>query len=312
MLAKQGVATLTRSSVFYDALGNMDDLHHSAQQLKSAFLKAGKNADTLIVSYEGFSGSLRKGYRDVGDLAKLLSIATEGYETSVIVYFRRQDAFIQTAYTQLIHEGETLTFSDYVNSLRDDDFNWSLVAQAYATQLGPDHLISEFYDKDLIDGPGLLADFFNKAGISPMPQIPERSQNINVSLKGASLEFLRLSNQVLSHDDSHLMRKLLQSNKDAPQQSAGLLSSAQSQKLQKRYLESNRELSHQFISNGENRDFINQPWTGNTEEPQAITVQEFTQISAPLLVDLAKRLQTLEKRYKGVESIRRVFKSDTD
>lgn len=61
----------------------------------------------VIISSESFSGNLFKLYADRKWMFKIIKQAIpEGYRTHFIVFFRRQDDFIQSAYAQAINENQ--------------------------------------------------------------------------------------------------------------------------------------------------------------------------------------------------------------
>ena len=98
----------------------------------------------FIMSFEGFSGDLEQGYKNSRLIAQTLKEATSEFDVSVIVYLRRQDTFLESAYTQLIHQGESFSFSEFRNNYDFSSFNWLDLLNNY----------SEFFGK--VDNPQLI------------------------------------------------------------------------------------------------------------------------------------------------------------
>ena len=59
---------------------------------------------SAVISSEHFSGNPRLCYKHASACAKALAMIFEGIPTEIIVYYRRQDSFCESLYTQGIHE----------------------------------------------------------------------------------------------------------------------------------------------------------------------------------------------------------------
>ena len=76
------------------------------QELKHFLMhKMGRQDGTFLVSCEYLSGDRATMYANSDVLAQMLQAATERYPTEICVLFRRQDEFIQSMYTQIVHRG---------------------------------------------------------------------------------------------------------------------------------------------------------------------------------------------------------------
>ena len=68
----------------------------------------------FAMSSEGFFGNLFKDYYNSEWISEFLSKVSAGFDVRIIVYLRRQDFFIESLYTQMIHQGESYSFLDFV------------------------------------------------------------------------------------------------------------------------------------------------------------------------------------------------------
>ncbi|HDL01809.1 MAG TPA: hypothetical protein ENH23_06210 [candidate division Zixibacteria bacterium] len=126
-----------------------------------------KNTDQcFILSREGFSGNPLIGYKNAGIVAKRLSQITTNFDVYIIVYLRRQDGFVESMYTQQIHEGESYTFQSFLYSLPAFSFNWKHLLTCYSEYFGKENIIVRQYDKFFLPEPdSLLVDFCQILGI---------------------------------------------------------------------------------------------------------------------------------------------------
>jgi hypothetical protein len=83
---------------------------------------------TLLLSSEGFSGSVRRGYSNANHCAQILA----GHTVIIVAYLRAQDSFMESLYTQQIHQGDAIPFADFLASLPPQSFDWHAHIQAFA------------------------------------------------------------------------------------------------------------------------------------------------------------------------------------
>ena len=76
-----------------------------------------KYEDLLVISFENFSGLTLSGYKNSEAIANILYDAVKDFseDSKIIVYLRRQDLFIESLYTQFIHQGEFFSFNDFLS-----------------------------------------------------------------------------------------------------------------------------------------------------------------------------------------------------
>ena len=122
-------------------------------------------------------------------------LASRGMELKVIVYLRRQDEFVQSRYRQRIKTGETFSFYEFLDTLRQNkyplDFYDSL--NKISDAIGRDNLIIRIYEKCQYEGFGhtLCSDFLTIFDLSVSDGFTESERTMNRSLSGTYLEIRR-------------------------------------------------------------------------------------------------------------------------
>jgi len=71
------------------------------------------SATTIILSNEYYCGSFMDGYAESKNMARKLHYVIGDNNAKILVYLRRQDSFIESIYTQMIHMGESYTFEEF-------------------------------------------------------------------------------------------------------------------------------------------------------------------------------------------------------
>lgn len=117
--------------------------------------QAGRPMRFLMTS-EGFSGDPMTGYADAPVVASRLRAATHGFDARIILFLRRQDDFIESWYTQRIHEGRSETFDEFLQLIRLEEMSWLRLAEAYAAEFGRENIIVRRYHKAFYPEPADL------------------------------------------------------------------------------------------------------------------------------------------------------------
>jgi len=166
---------------------------------------------SFIISDEALSGNTDCYYRNIDVIAKSFQEITKGFLVKIIVYLRSQDQFIQSAYTQKIHQGESYSFKEFLNSFPIDALNWKKLLDIYAEYFGKQNLIPRVYDDQLLlDGRGVLNDFakiINCEELASTKQIKYKNKGYSRD----SVELARLLNPKLNDQEVRFLRSILQS-----------------------------------------------------------------------------------------------------
>lgn len=134
--------------------------------------------DVFLMSYEGLSGNIYYPYKNCAIIAEILSKVMEGFEVYIIVYLRRQDLFVESMYTQMIKEGFSISFKDYISKFDTTFFDWKILTDSYSKFFGKNRLIVKVYDKSDLGKNGITSSFADIIGIT---NINFKKFNINTN-----------------------------------------------------------------------------------------------------------------------------------
>lgn len=117
-------------------------------------------------------------------------------EVRYVVYFRRQEDWLISAYSQMIKTGGSMTLDEFFEKRKDRDYLRRL--NAWLEVFGRERLSVRLLERDALRDGDLIADFAHEAGIDPAPMrtVPRR----NESLTRASGEYLRVLNAKLREE----------------------------------------------------------------------------------------------------------------
>ncbi|MGD8458533.1 MAG: hypothetical protein PVF83_19320, partial [Anaerolineales bacterium] len=113
----------------------------------------------FVMSYEGYSGDVFRGYLNSEIVAESLRRITEGCEVEIIVFLRRQDLFIESMYTQTIHQGQTWSFNDFLTTFDNSSFNWYLLLSNYAKYFYKSRITVRRYEKKHLMNQNSVVEF---------------------------------------------------------------------------------------------------------------------------------------------------------
>ena len=207
----------------------------------------------FVMSSEALSGLATNGYQNSSIVASMLREATKQYEVKLIVYLRRQDDFVESMYTQIIHQGESFSFKEFLTGYEGvDALNYSRMLQDFRIYFGDHNLIVKSYHD--ASERGLLRDFAEV--INSVVLSNASGERKNPSYSPHALNIARVSNPHLDREQKRKLRRALQNvmPKNQAEPFSYFYEEERSIFLEK-YAPSNREVAD-FYFNGElNRMF---------------------------------------------------------
>lgn len=258
---------------------------------------------TFVMSYEDFSGNLMQGYRNAPIVARVLKEATEGFEVFIVVYLRRQDTFLESIYTQTVHEGGSDSFEKFIANYDSLFFDWYFLLRSYADQFGKERIFVRRYDKkNLQDRNSLIDDFADIINSSALKQI-EMQEIHNAGYSRDALEIARLCNPHLNIREKRQLRRIFQSSSaKLPFEEYEFLSFNDRKKILNRYSESNAKVAREYLKEKTGMLF-SEPNTSAVRyeglTPESVAkILTLAVISKPVLTDeellCLKRLRKIE------------------
>jgi hypothetical protein len=242
---------------------------------------------TLVLSSEGFSGSLRRGYSNAPICANILAQILADHSVTVVAYLRSQDSFIESLYTQHIHQGESTPFADYLATLPPQAFDWHAHLQSFAAAFGSASLrVRPYHNSQLPEPDAILRDFCQILGC-PFAPASHGPTLKNVGYSRDATELALLVNPSLNSTDRQTLRKLLQRSASkgtwnaysyfTPNQRAAILN---------QYAQSNELVAQHFLGGSWPAFF---PTTPPAPSYQGLTLTSVTLILVKLLLELHRQ-----------------------
>jgi hypothetical protein len=245
-------------SICEDTENNAINLTKS-KEFKSFLLnELSRKYSKYIISEEEFSGNIFTCYKDSKNIAKRLKLATKDIFPSVkiIVYIRNQAEWIQSMYTQEIHQGGSLFFKDFLGKIEDDVIDWQHVIGSYESEFGKENIIVKRYDKSLfLKKNSFLKDFFETIQLDYSELImSKKTYNVNSGYSRNALEFARAVNHGLSSIERQYLRHELQKiDSKKPFENYSFFSKYERNDFVLRHEESNNKILKKYFSD---EDFL--------------------------------------------------------
>jgi hypothetical protein len=174
---------------------------------KSIRKNVGHRADNVILSSESLSGFPVRGYVNNAPVCAMLRDATEHLNVKIIIYLRRQDSFVESMYTQMIHEGLNLSFPEFLKNFDTSDaLDYDRMLSNLRNYFGDRNVIVKSYHAAASQG--LLKDF-GKIINSPSLKALNLNDN-NPSYSRKALEIARTCNPFLDKEERVILRRALQ------------------------------------------------------------------------------------------------------
>lgn len=225
-------------------------IDQSRKELFKSIKSKQKNSNTKFIwSFEGFSGNPYTGYNNTSIVAESIKKITQGLDVNIIIYLRRQDDFLESLYTQMIHQGESISFNSFVKKYSDNDFNWEELLLNYSQVFNRENIIVKRYDKFFLPGEyDLINDFLCILNIKKVNHF-DKTSNINSGYSRDTLEIARLLNLHFDEKEKYHLRHILQrSNTKKPFEKYSYWLENEKVVFFKRYLISNSNVADAYLN----------------------------------------------------------------
>ena len=132
------------------------------------------------------------------------------HDAMVIMYLRPQAAFLESYYLQLVQQGESFTFDQWLDRVDFDRVSWSPVVEMLRNAIGPDRVAIGDFEEIRSGQEPFLAGFFRR--IDPAIDLTPRytaKRNLSISEKGLQIA-LAANPHLRTADEKKQMRDFLQ------------------------------------------------------------------------------------------------------
>jgi uncharacterized UPF0146 family protein len=146
------------------------------------------------------------------DIIKAFAKAFDGLDAHIVYTIRPQHAFLESYYLQRIHQGDSLTFDDFIKGVDLESLHWASIVDALTREFGADRVT--VMDFELIrQGQMAFIHEFVRRTISPDITVDTDYDTVkNPSVSARGLEIALRVNPLLEKGERGLMRKFLQAN----------------------------------------------------------------------------------------------------
>lgn len=133
-----------------------------------------------------------------------------GLDIKIIVYFRRQDLFVQSHWAQKVKEGADIDFHEYLESpfFTEYPLDYYRYMNYLASLFGKEALIIRVFEKGQFEGEEntIQSDFLNIFGLKMTDGFVVEKEVYNTSLQGDYLEMKRVLNALPEfHSNRHML-----------------------------------------------------------------------------------------------------------
>ncbi len=139
-----------------------------AESIARCQRKYRKKLHSFVIVWEWFSGDNCNGYLDAKYYAKFIAQYKKKFRVKSIIFFRRQDSFVESMYTQNVKHGYSESFDFYLNNIEAGGFNWLSMTKDYEEELGRNNVIILRYGKEYLqETTSILEKFVQHLGLVP-------------------------------------------------------------------------------------------------------------------------------------------------
>lgn len=231
------------------------------------------------------------------------SLASLDVPKQVVVYLRRQDHWLESAWKQWHNKlPEDPSLSEFVSGANCD---WYEQLERWAKWFGRENIVVRPYEKQQMPG-GLLADFFAAIGcdaalVDSLEPAPEENRSTNSGFSRDVMELLRLSRPLnrSRHDNRlfEMLSELLEDEQKKPEfASYGMLSPAERLEILTRYEPANERIAREYLGRADGKLF-QEPWPA-PDEPwtpyEGLTLERAVPLLMGMLLKMHERLKDLE------------------
>ncbi|WP_299367903.1 hypothetical protein [Winogradskyella sp.] len=164
-----------------------------------------------IICCEYLSGNPKLLYQNVLTVAKLLHQSlTEFEEKKIFVALRKQEQFIQSIYTQYVHQAEDVPIETFLDKTKLEHIKWSGFVEKYRSVFGTQNVTCVPYDKKVLEKKNILNRFGEFSNVSFLKQVSLETLNHGYSKEAMAIA--KECNPELSKEEQKILRQILQTH----------------------------------------------------------------------------------------------------
>ena len=220
-------------------------------------LKLFETYDNVVVSDEQI---WKNTYMDRASLwDELREEAEKGnFQVKVIVYIRRQDAYIASLWNQSVKtairkDRALMTIEEYMENMPpSEQLDYYQQIERISSVLGKENVIVRVFERGRFTGGSIYSDFLKAIGLELTDDMDIKTDVRNISLMGNTHEIKRILNEIpemAEADVNNFYRRILQrcAPLSAEEYSCSMMSREEIQAILSKYEESNSRVLKEYI-----------------------------------------------------------------
>ncbi|WP_422105131.1 hypothetical protein [Winogradskyella sp.] len=211
---------LRKESVKYIDLYNFEEAqkimmleHHDksiAENLKSFIdSRIEDDINKYIICCEYLSGNPKSLYSNVSQVAHVLYEGLSSFDVKkIFAVLRHQEQFVQSIYTQYLHQGEDIDIQSFLDKDQLSHIKWCNFLEAYESVFGSENIRPIPYDTKILGQSNLINYFGNFSDIEVLKHLKLETHNQGYNKNAA--EIAKACNPYLNNAESKVLRTLMQ------------------------------------------------------------------------------------------------------
>lgn len=132
--------------------------------------------------------------------------------TTVVVYVRRQDKYLEAMYKQLVKNGRIAADAMQYHDARIDKLAYSRILGAYAKRFGVENMIVRPFERNIFVAGDVVMDFLGQLGVTLPDGLSHVDQGTNRTLSAPVSEMLGMLGREAAVNTRKLIRVLIAQN----------------------------------------------------------------------------------------------------
>lgn len=222
-----------------------------------AMVRDAMTHDSLVISHEDILASVhsfRTGplYAPADNVLRIAHRVLQPERTTVLLYVRRQDRFVESSYLQTVRVGSTMSFEEFMEPVTPANLRWDHLVEKIRDAIPADaELRVNYFEgiKELQSRP-FVRDFFQQTGVGVAPKFTFNTEAVNRGYSDAALKLALVGNAELEAEDRRKLRLFLDANfSNVTHPSPRLLTTEQRQEMLTALAPANKVL-HEMVTDG--------------------------------------------------------------
>lgn len=168
-----------------------------------------ENHSKYILCCEYLSGNPKTLYSNVSVIANILCKAIKGFtEKKIFVALRKQEQFIQSIYTQYLHQAEDISMSTFLDKDKLEYIKWCQFLEKYHSVFGERYVKVVPYDITVLESKNIVNHFGEFSRIASLQDVSVGSSNHGYSKE--AIKIAKECNPNLNKEEQKILRLIMQ------------------------------------------------------------------------------------------------------